>query len=83
MKNTRYTKKLYVTTQLMHYQMNNMKYYPLVQIRKFQLKGIKMPSIQDLKFSFKVYSSIFPTFQKTNRVKLKPTLEISGISKPY
>ena len=30
MKNTRYTKKLYVTTQLMHYQMNNMKYYPLV-----------------------------------------------------
>ena len=47
-----------------------------------QLKLIEMPSIQNLKFSFKVYSRIFPTFQKMNYDKLKQILEIHVISTP-
>ena len=48
----------------------------------FPVKVKKVPSIQNLKFSFKVYSRIFPTFQKMNYKKLKRTLEIGVTSAP-
>ena len=59
-----------------------MKHYPSAKILTFQSKRIKMPSIQNLKCSFKVYSRIFSTFRKMNYDKLKRTSEIRVISTP-